>query len=123
MSHENEVFADLLFELGFEESNEAGFKVGAYRFFDRIFEGFSRVGKHSSTSLEIKLYETYVTIQWVTDWIRPAGGYPTYSYPIPKEWPDAAQRLAQLIRLAEVAADTGKILPVAYDFSIPQQYA
>ncbi len=121
------VFIDLLFDLGFkeiatEEARSSRPSDPGRREFDRIFEGehdsLSRATRAST--IEIKIYGSYVMIQWITAWIRPDGGYPTYSYPIPKEWRDVALRLNQLIQLAEIKSDTGRTLHVPYDFSIPK---
>ena len=116
MSHEHEVFADALMELGFEEV-EDGFRILPYRGFDRIF-GEDRTGQPGAdrgSTIEVKLYADHVNLEWVTSWVRPRDGYPLFSYPFPEQWDYALLRLRQFVRLAEHKELTGEALYVASD--------
>ncbi len=126
MSGEHEVFEDALLSLGFEERNLA--HTAQYiprKDFDRLFgEDFpgsrgvhppqrSMKGDPAST-IEVQLFQDHVTLQWVTSWIRPPAGFPTYDYLFPYDWDKALARLMQMIKSAEHKERTGEITPAVW---------
>ncbi len=109
MSPEIDIFIDAVMELGFTPAEDykpvvtplnTGHPVGMSLY--RAWK--TEDGARWATACTVVVYSGHVEITW---WNGQRS--PRFSYLIPEQWPDALERMRQVIRLAEEAARTGAL--------------